>query len=370
MSQLYIEIHILQDLPPSNINRDDNGTPKQAVYGGVDRLRVSSQAWKRATRLRFQHLVKDEDLGIRTRRLHGLLSELMVEQGMDRNKSVDMASQALKKIGIKMADKKNVEWSSYLLFAGRSQLHDLTRSLVTNGVDQTDIAHILGSVHPLDVALFGRMVTDMTQLNVDGAAQVAHALSTHAAKTQFDYFTAVDDLQEKDEAGAGMIGTIEFNSATVYRYATVGLDQLIENMSDTEKAIEGVGYFLTAFTESMPTGHQNSFAAHTRPSLVLVAISDHPVNLISAFESPVRASGSGYVAPSQQALARHYLSERRRWGDSPLLVAASYNASGEVEGLLEEAFGRSESMQDLVSMTTETLAKVVQEPAPTARTAT
>ena len=50
----YIDLHILQDLPPSNINRDDNGTPKHAVYGGVQRLRVSSQAWKRATRKHFE----------------------------------------------------------------------------------------------------------------------------------------------------------------------------------------------------------------------------------------------------------------------------------------------------------------------------
>ena len=47
-NHLYVDIHVLQTVPPSCVNRDDTGSPKTAVYGGVRRARVSSQAWKRS----------------------------------------------------------------------------------------------------------------------------------------------------------------------------------------------------------------------------------------------------------------------------------------------------------------------------------
>ena len=49
-SHLYVDVHVLQTVPPSCVNRDDTGSPKTAVYGGAVRARVSSQAWKRAVR--------------------------------------------------------------------------------------------------------------------------------------------------------------------------------------------------------------------------------------------------------------------------------------------------------------------------------
>lgn len=351
MTHTYVCIHVLQNLPPSNINRDDNGTPKQAVYGGVERLRVSSQAWKRATRKHFEQRMDRDDLGVRTRRLHGLLSDHLQARGKDPDTAAALATESLATLKI-TADKKKAEYSSYMLFAGRRQLARLADALAADGVvvGDVDAAGILGSTHSLDVALFGRMVADMTQLNVDAAAQVAHAISTHAAQTQFDYFTAVDDQQEKDEAGAGMIGTVEFNSGTLYRYATVGVEQLVDNMGDGEAAIAGIGQFITSFVQSMPTGKQNTFAAHTRPGLVMVEVrGDQPVSLVSAFEAPVRATRElGFMGASQAALAGFYLSETHRWGDKPRAVVASYAAAGSAEEALTRAFGESLSLQTLV----------------------
>ena len=40
--RLYVDFHVLQTVPPSCINRDDTGSPKTAIYGGVTRARVSS----------------------------------------------------------------------------------------------------------------------------------------------------------------------------------------------------------------------------------------------------------------------------------------------------------------------------------------
>lgn len=75
MTRTILDISILQTLPPSNVNRDDTGSPKTAVYGGVRRARVSSQAWKRATRVAFKDLLDTSELGMRTKRVVELLAE-------------------------------------------------------------------------------------------------------------------------------------------------------------------------------------------------------------------------------------------------------------------------------------------------------
>lgn len=59
---MFIDIYALQTVPPSNINRDDTGSPKTAMYGGVRRARVSSQAWKRAMRESFPEYLPELSL--------------------------------------------------------------------------------------------------------------------------------------------------------------------------------------------------------------------------------------------------------------------------------------------------------------------
>ncbi len=187
---------------------------------------------------------------------------------------------------------------------------------------------VLGEGHPIDVALFGRMVADIPNLNVDAAVQVAHALSTHAVETEFDYYTAVDDENTADETGAGMIGTLEFTSATLYRYATVGLHQLVDNLGDSEAALQALRNFLMAFTTSMPTGHQNSYAHRTIPNLVTIAVrTDQPVNLVSAFERPVRTTHDGLVDASITRLADELQAATENWGLRPVRVLSTYRTS-------------------------------------------
>lgn len=168
------------------------------------------------------------------------------------------------------------------------------------------------------------MVANLADLNVDAATQVAHALSTHAVDTEFDYFTAVDDENEKGETGAGMIGTVEFTSATLYRYATVGVHQLLDNLDhDGDAALDGLRGFLTGFVTSMPSGHQNSFAHRTQPELVTFVVrDDQPVNLVSAFEDPV--TGPGVATRSVQRLATELDRSTRLWGAQPQLVVSTY----------------------------------------------
>ena len=157
----------------------------------------------------------------------------------------------------------------------------------------------------VDLALFGRMVASDPSLNYDAAAQVAHAISTHSVQNEFDYFTAVDDRAPDDNAGAGHLGTVEFNSSTLYRYATVNVTELSENLgAETPEAVRN---FLRAFVCSMPTGKQNTFANRTLPDAIYVAIRrDQPANLVGAFEQPVRADEfGGYAQASAQRLAAY-----------------------------------------------------------------
>lgn len=196
--------------------------------------------------------------------------------------------------------------------------------------------------HPAEVALFGRMVADIPRLNVDAAVQVAHALSTHPVTTEFDYYTAVDDESPDEETGAGMIGQVEFNSATLYRYATVGIHQLRDNLSDEAETVRTARRFVESFALSMPTGHQNSFAHRTVPHLLLACLrTDQPVNLVSAFEQPVLGRTSGIAEQSMVRLAQEADQMSQTWGLGAGLTLATYASLGEGTDKVAEAFGAS-----------------------------
>lgn len=367
MNNLYVDIHVLQDIPPANLNRDDSGSPKSAIYGGVQRLRVSSQAWKRAARLDFRRDMPKEDLGLRTRRLRETFAQEVAAAGVPEEQAGAIVTAILAKLGIKESTRKRKDTEdadgAYLFFFSLPQLGALSEKIKQNVelwgdpkelANTIDVQGTLNDGHALDVALFGRMVADIPNLNVDAAAQVSHALATHASSTEHDYFTAVDDAQQDDEAGAGMIGNIEFNSATLYRYATVSVPALIENMSDRSAAIEGTVQFVRSFIRSLPAGKQNTFAAHTRPGLVLVTVrTDQPVNYMSAFEKPVWDNREGYLAPSIARLAKFVSEEQQRWGDEPDLLLASYASGSDVES----ALGASVPVQELL----ETIESRLQE---------
>jgi CRISPR system Cascade subunit CasC len=326
----YIDVHVLQTLPPSNLNRDDTGAPKTAIYGGARRLRVSSQAWKRAVRVYVKEhgLLEPDRLGLRTRNVVDLIKRDLVcrGKGLSADAASVLATAALGALGLKL--KKNrageaTDSSEYLLFFGQAQLHTLVDQLLglvkdgvrlddekslSDAVRGLDLQSTFGPPQAADVALFGRMVADDPKLNVEAACQVAHALSTHAVETEFDYFTAVDDVPTVEQgAGAGHLGTVEFASATMYRFATVDVAQLVENLAgDKALASRVVGVFVEAFVKALPKGKQNSFAAHTLPNLVLVcARSDQPVSYVGAFETPVKQQkGGGYVPSAIAQLVR------------------------------------------------------------------
>ncbi|MGW4320691.1 type I-E CRISPR-associated protein Cas7/Cse4/CasC [Streptomyces sp. NPDC004684] len=365
--RLYIDVHIVQTVPPANLNRDDQGNPKEAIYGGARRSRVSSQAWKRATRRHFDLQAPEQDRATRTRRItNELTTRICRDTDLNREAAAPIAEALLAQLGLSQGKKAGD--TAYLLFYGNAQL-DAVAALVTDraadlatlddkalteAVKELPVAKTFQTGHPVGVALFGRMVADIPKLNVDAAVQVAHALSTHETQLEFDYFTAVDDQNEKDETGAGMIGTIGFNSATLYRFATIGFAQLTSNLDgDTEAALDAVDRFVDSFALSVPTGYQNSFAHRTRPSLIAVVVrTDQPVNLVSAFEEPVAAE-AGIQAASARRLAEEHITATQVWGDTPLYQAASHTfttrepRTKDTVETLTQAFGEPVTFADL-----------------------
>lgn len=302
--RLYVDFHVVQTVPPSCVNRDDTGRPKTAFYGGANRARVSSQSWKHAMRLMFNELFTSEELGYRTMHAVGLIANEIkkLDSSFDDETAVKEAIKAMNSAGVKINEKKDNKTGA-LFFISAVQANNLAQLVISGEKDAKLYKQALKETPSVDIALFGRMVADDADLNVDAASQVAHSISTHAVQNEYDYFTAVDDCSPEDSAGAGHLGTTEFNSSTLYRYATVNVAQLKKSIGvSVAEVIKG---FAEAFICSMPTGKQNSYANRTYPDMVYVTIrKDQPVNLVGAFEKPV-ISNNGYVEESVKKLQEY-----------------------------------------------------------------
>ncbi len=351
-----IEFHILQNFPPSNLNRDDSGAPKDCDFGGYRRQRISSQCLKRSVRQSglFRDRLTDR-LGIRTKRAPEAVTKLLVRQGRSQEQAEAVARAFFDALyGIK--DTGNTD---YLLYVGPEELqraatllHEADAETWAGaeklGAFQTEVAQLSKKekearqkdiaeaakpfaalaelykktypkhVRAVDVALFGRMLADNPAENIDAACQVAHALSVNRMNMEFDYFTAMDDLRPDDNAGAGMIGTVGFSSSCFYRFACVDTDKLVRNLGgDAAAAYEGTMAFAEAFVHARPSGKQNTFAAHSLPALVMVVVreSGQPVSLANAFETPVKPGpDQSLTHRAIAALGGHYARLKKMYG--------------------------------------------------------
>lgn len=314
--RLYVDFHILQTVPPSCVNRDDTGSPKTAVYGGTLRARVSSQAWKRAMRLMFrQELLPQEQVGERTKKIVPLVAEEIAKLTPEED-ATKLAIKALELAGLgKVTADKGTD---ALFFMSHDQARALAELAAAESDDKKAYKAALKEQPSVDMVLFGRMVANDPSLNYDAAAQVAHSISTHAVQNEYDYFTAVDDMAAEDNAGAGHLGTVEYNSATLYRYATVNALELAAH-AGTEQTPGIIRAFAEAFIRSMPTGKQNTFANRTLPDAVYMTIrQDQPVNLCGAFEKAVQPSSEGFVEPSKRCLVEYAQQLYRTYTGAPL----------------------------------------------------
>ncbi len=320
---MFLELHILQNFAPANLNRDDTGAPKDCEFGGHRRARVSSQCLKRAIRQTFkeQELLPADRLAVRTKRVVERIAERLTEQGRP---SADAETTAAALIGLikpNLYDPKNGK-TQYLLYLGRDEIercvslcqtHWDALSTGTNvpSTVRRELEMALDGGKAADLALFGRMLADLPERNVDAASQVAHALSTNKVSMEMDFYTAVDDLRPEDTEGADMLGTIEFNSACFYRYSNVDLAQLKTNLGgDEELARQTLEAYLRAAITAVPTGKQTSMAAHNPPSLVMAVARERGLwNLANAFVRPVWPGRDGdLIEGSTRALDKY-------WGD-------------------------------------------------------
>lgn len=326
---MLVQIHMIQNHAPSNLNRDDTGSPKEAVFGGVNRARISSQCLKRSIRQSevFRETMADH-LGVRTRRMPLELETVLQKRGV----AADAVAAIMRKATIFGSDKESEDGTTrQLIFLGPDELAGLADQLLDlydkdpkafSKMKRDELEKQVKSVLPrsVDIALFGRMTTSATFEDVQAAAQVAHAISTTRVEHQFDYFTAVDDLKSDadDDHGAGMIGDVEFNSATYYKYFAIDVTALAHNLGgDADTARRSIAAFLRAAALATPTGKQNTFAAHNPPDAILVEVSEShvPVNYANAFVEPVRAvAGNDVVVASVQRLSDYSADVNRAYG--------------------------------------------------------
>lgn len=357
---LVIDIHALQTVPPSLINRDDTGAPKSAIFGGVPRQRVSSQAWKRAIRRYFESEIGGEAVGKRSKNLPEVIAKRVIE--LSPEFGLEEAIEGVRKLfkapggkqGIKLVEPKepkdgedSEQQSPYpttaaLLFLSPHQIERAAQAIVDargGRITKAEAIDILDTNHSVDMAMFGRMLADVPAFNVDASVQVAHAIGVHESEPEFDYYTALDDvLEDAEEIGAGMIGTTQMMSSTLYRFATINVEGLATNLGNVDMANKAAVLFVRAFIESMPTGKQNSFANNTLPELVYVAVRNtRSVSLVNAFEDPVEREDSTRRRAAAEALAREAHDIEEVYGMKPLAayVLATSGLGEPFSGLAE-----------------------------------
>lgn len=319
---MFIELHMIQNFAPANLNRDDANNPKDCEFGGVRRARISSQCLKRAIRTTpiFAETTGVE-VGQRTKYLVNMLKGRLVEAGRSEDDALAVLTDFVPAYASKLDGKSDASKTAVLLYIGQAEMNALIQALLDNWDDLLDDAARKKLVKDLvkahkghtsapDIALFGRMLAENPELGLEAACQVAHAISTHRVTMEMDFYTAVDDLNPDDTAGAGMMGFTGFDSACFYRYARIDWEQLIKNLNgDVDLARRTTEGFLRAAVEAVPSGKQNAFAANNPPNLLLAAVRDGSFawSLANAFERPVYPRGdSGLVGPSIEALDAYW----------------------------------------------------------------
>ena len=389
---MFIELHIIQNFPPSNLNRDDVGQPKDTDFGGFRRARISSQCLKRATRYAGKD-PQDETaksvferytgvpLSNRTHLIVSALRERMVAKGKSPDEATKVALEFSRMYSSKKGNKMNSkrpEETSVLLYMSEQELDEITKLLLAfdwpeliaeidsakaqaskkkkgEGEGETDKDDEKADAKsPLkkmvedwakqtakrssapDIALFGRMLADRPDTDIDAACQMAHAISTHiVSRNEIDYFTAMDELKPKEESGAGFLDVAYFNSACFYRYARIDFVQLKKNLAgDVDLACRSVEAFLRASEAAIPSGKKNSHAQECRPSFMLAVLrapKSEGWSLVNAFEKPVKAKEEqGLIGASICELDKHFNHLSGFYDDGSVLALAVALPSGTV----------------------------------------
>lgn len=327
-----IELHILQSFPVSCLNRDDVGAPKTAIFGGEIRARISSQCLKRAIRELAKAMLPDRFAGERSCLIITPLVEALKRQGVAEPDAVEIAKQVCDGLAKVKVDKTAAIGDELklktLMFLSPAEIKRIADAIATSVMQdpkakdfKKEVAKACKSALLLDaadIAIFGRMVASDHSLTLEGAGMFSHALSTHQASNEIDFYSAVDELQKAEESGAAMLGTLEFTSATFYRYAALNLNLLADAdhlgalTPDERKGI--VETFLRASILAVPGARKNSMNANTLPGYVLGIVKNEgqPLQLVNAFERPVKKE-RGFLDISIKELKNHHEQLKKTW---------------------------------------------------------
>jgi len=346
-----IEFHILQSFPVSCLNRDDVGSPKSAIVGGVPRARVSSQCWKRQVRLEMNKL--DVIHGDRTKLISEIIAKVCLTKGATEEQA-KACGDKIEQIFIKKKEEKKPkkakegevieevadagnDKTDTLLFLSPKEIDILSEAFLKQGFNPDNVitqkdakkqakqmAELIGSVSEavdaLDIVLFGRMVAQAAELNVEASCSFAHAISTHKSSSEVEFFTAVDDLQT--EQGAGHMGSLEFNSATYYRYISLNVGQLYDSLAG-QSLPDAIGAFTKALFVAVPSARQTTMSGASPWDFAKILVRKGQ-RLQVPFEKPVvKAKDGGFLQPSIQALT-DYLSKAEKLHGSLFGKQAEY----------------------------------------------
>lgn len=382
-----IELHILQSFPVTCLNRDDLGAPKSAVFGGVQRARVSSQSWKRAIRFQAKELQPGLFAGSRTRFVVRDFQRLYEQKEFGTDEARVLAESTADAIG--KLDDKNPNKVKTLLYVSPLEMDNVVDEAAKLGVGET-VGPVVRARHALeeaqgdkkpdkelkkltkeydkqrkaldqlttnaskklkdavkdraDISIFGRMVADDHTMMVEGAGLFSHALSTHKASNEVEFFSAVDDHAEPGDEGAGHIGTLEYSSACYYRYVGLNLDLLRDEEHlghlETEELKKVLDAFLRSAILAVPEARKNSMFGYTAPDYILgLRRRGQPLSLVNAFEKPVGPGrGGGYLEDSKKKLIEHFESIDKTYALNPAVKTdlPTKNLASLVEALLAE----------------------------------
>jgi len=299
----FIQLHVLTSYPPSNLNRDDLGRPKNAIVGGVSRLRVSSQSLKRAWRTSdlFKSAL-DGHVGVRTKEMGEQVFGKLRAKGVSEKDAREWAKKISGCFGKLKSDKKtennedlHIEQLAHFGPEEQQAINALIEELAKSKAAPTEEQlNLLRAPHAaVDIALFGRMLASRPDFNVEAAAQVAHAITVHKAGVEGDYYTAVDDLKPREEeVGAGHIGETGFGAGVYYLYICINRELMDKNLGgDSALRNRALEALMHAVAKVSPTGKQNSFASRAYASYVLAEKGNQqPRSLALAFVKPVNAA--------------------------------------------------------------------------------
>ena len=311
-----IEFHILQSFPVSCLNRDDLGSPKSALIGGVPRARVSSQCWKRAVRLQMH------ELGVAIASRTKCVVQTIADSCLELGATAEQAKQCGEWTAAAFTKTVKDGVSDTLFFISESEARGIADAFAAKGFAEISAKELqkiskqaMNPAHDgLDIALFGRMVANAADMNVEAAASFAHAISTHRVDPEIDFFTAVDDLRKGDQSGSAHMGSLEFNSATYYRYVGLDLGELARTLR-TDEIFPAVESFTKALFLAVPAARQATMAAATPWDYAIVTLRRGQGMQLS-FNTAVRATAkeSDIVANSIGALKERFSAAERMYG--------------------------------------------------------